>query len=203
MMPGIAMSATNWWDLFLHFTSLSLLSIGGAITTAPDMHRYLVNEQHWMSDAQFTSSIALAQAAPGPNVLFVALMGWYVGINAASQLGMVGLGWASSGRGLMGAMLAMLGILLPSTTLTFAAARWGHKNRELLAVRAFKTGMAPIVIALLGATGWILTASHGTMRESWPLWLLSAVATLLVWRTRIHLLWLLGAGAILGWMGWV
>ena len=58
-----ALSAWDWLDLFLHFMSLSLLSIGGAITTAPEMHRYLVNARHWLSDAQFTSSIALAQAA--------------------------------------------------------------------------------------------------------------------------------------------
>jgi chromate transporter len=196
-----ALSAWDWLDLFLHFMSLSLLSIGGAITTAPEMHRYLVNARHWLSDAQFTSSIALAQAAPGPNVLFIALMGWYVGNNAALAMGAVGMGtW---GLGLLGAFLAMLGILLPSTTLTFAAARWGHRNRELRAVRAFKTGMAPIVIALLAATGWLLTASHGNWRAHWPLWLLTGTVTLLVWRTRIHLLWLLAAGAVLGWFGWV
>jgi chromate transporter len=42
------------------------------------MHRYIVDEHHWISDAQFTSSIAIAQAAPGPNVLFVATLGWSV-----------------------------------------------------------------------------------------------------------------------------
>jgi chromate transporter len=35
------------------------------------------------------------------------------------------------------------------------------------------------------------------------LWLLSAVAALIVWRTRVHLLWLLGAGALLGAVGFV
>jgi chromate transporter len=35
------------------------------------------------------------------------------------------------------------------------------------------------------------------------LWLLTGTVTLLVWRTRIHLLWLLAAGAVLGWFGWV
>ncbi|OYU82887.1 MAG: chromate transporter, partial [Burkholderiales bacterium PBB5] len=57
---------------------LSLLAVGGAITTAPDMQRYLVGEQGWMSDAQFTTGVAIAQAAPGPNILFVAVMGWHV-----------------------------------------------------------------------------------------------------------------------------
>ena len=196
----ITMTPGDWLDLFIHFLSLSLLSIGGAITTAPDMHRYLVDERHWLSDGQFTSSIALAQAAPGPNVLFIALMGWTVGINAA---GGMGAGWAAAGLGSLGIVLAMLGIMLPSTTLTFAAARWGHKNRELRAVRAFKQGMAPIVIALLAATGWILAASHGSSLNHWSLWLLTLVVTVLVWKTRIHMLWLLGGGALLGALGLV
>ena len=196
----ITLTPSDWLDLFGHFLSLSLLAIGGAITTAPDMHRYLVDERQWLTDGQFTSSIALAQAAPGPNVLFIALMGWNVGVNAA---GGMGAGWAAAGLGGLGVLLAMLGILLPSTTLTFAAARWGHKNRELRAVRAFKQGMAPIVVALLAATGWILAASHGTSLDHWPLWLLTVVITVLVWKTRIHMLWLLGAGALLGALGWV
>lgn len=196
----ITMAPSDWLDLLTHFLSLSLLSIGGAMTTAPDMHRYLVDERHWLSDGQFTSSIALAQAAPGPNVLFIALVGWNVGVNAA---GGMGAGWLAAGLGALGVLLAILGILLPSTTLTFAAARWGHKNHELRAVRAFKQGMAPIVIALLGATGWILAAGHGSSTDHWPLWLLTGVITVLVWRTRIHMLWLLGGGALLGSLGWV
>lgn len=197
---SIALTPVDWLSLFTHFLSLSLLAIGGAITTAPDMQRYLVGQQHWLSDAQFTSSIALAQAAPGPNVLFIAVLGWNVGVNAA---GGIGAGSAAVWYGLLGVLLAMLGILLPSTTLTFAAARWGHQNRELRAVRAFKQGMAPIVIALLIATGWVLASSHGREWHNWPVWALTAGTALLVWRTRLHLLWLLAAGGVLGWFGWV
>jgi chromate transporter len=60
-----------------------------------------------------------------------------------------------------------------------------------------------VVVALLMATGWILSASHGTDIAHWPLWLLTAVAAALVWRTKLHLLWLLGAGALAGALGWV
>ncbi len=80
-------------------------------------------------------------------MLFVALMGWQVGLNAG------GLSPA-----LLRACCTMVGILLPSTTLTYVAAQWGHRNRELRAVRAFKQGMAPIVVALLVATGWMLVS---------------------------------------------
>jgi chromate transporter len=150
------------------------------------MHRFLVEQQGWLTQAQFNESIALAQAAPGPNVLFVALMGWHVGMNAGSTI-----------AALLGVATTMFGILIPSTTLTYVAAQWGHRNRELRAVRAFKQGMAPLVIALLLSTAWIL-GSAGGQSANWPLWLLSAVSGLIIWRTRLHLLWLLAAGAVLG-----
>ncbi len=184
--------AAEWLAFFLHFVSLSLLSIGGAITTAPDMHRYLVGQKGWMSDPQFTASIAIAQAAPGPNVLFVALIGWNVGLNAA------GLPGAAAGLA-----AAMVGILVPSSCLAYVAASWGHRNRELRIVRAFKQGLTPIVLALLIATGWLLATGGRYDSDQWKLWLLTLVTTVVVWRTRIHLLWLLGAGALLGAIGWV
>lgn len=191
-------TTADWLALLTHFLSLSLLAIGGAITTAPAMHSYLVTEKLWLTDSQFTSSIALAQAAPGPNLLFIALLGWNVGLNAGGGVAAGASAWWTA---LGGVGIAMIGILLPSTTLTFAAARWGHNNRELRAVRAFKQGMAPIVIAFLIATGWILATSQGTSLSNWPLWLLTAMTTLLVSRTKLHMLWLLGAGALLGGLG--
>lgn len=190
----------DWASLFAHFASLSLLAVGGAITTAPDMHRYLVDGQGWLSDEQFSASIALSQAAPGPNVLFVALLGWNVGLNAA---GGPAAGLTAWWMALMGVLVSMSATLLPSSVLTYAATRWAHRNRELRSVRAFKAGMAPIVIALLVATGWLLSAAHDQPARDWPLWLLTAASVLLVWKTRLHLLWLIAAGGCLGAAGLV
>lgn len=183
---------SDWLALFTHYLSLSLLAVGGAITTAPDMHRFLVDQQGWLSDSQFNASIAIAQAAPGPNVLFIALLGWNVGLNAGGM-----------GAGLLGVGVSLLGIMLPSSALTYFAARWSHENGNRRSVRAFKQGMAPIVIALLVATGWILASAHGDLARDWRLWVITGVSTLLVWRTRLHLLWMLAGGALLGWLGWV
>jgi len=189
---SIAMDFGDWLSLFAHYLALSLLTVGGAVSAAPDMHRYLVDERGWLTDAQFSASIAIAQSAPGPNVLFVALMGWHVGLNAG------GLGPA-----VLGMALCLGGIMLPSTALTYFATRWGHENRNRRDVRAFKQGMTPIVIALLVATGWILATGNGYRLDNWPLWLVTVAATAIVWRTKVHLLWLLGAGALLGWFGLV
>ena len=200
MNPVLHLSSADWLDMFQHFASLSLLAVGGAITTAPDMHRYLVDETHWLSDSQFTSSIALAQSAPGPNILFVALMGWQVGMNAAASQGG---GWMSVGLASLGVVVAMLGIMLPSSILTYTATRWAHQHREKIGIRAFKSGMAPIVIALLLATAWLLTLSHNQPARDWPLYVLTGLTTLVVWRTKVHMLWLIGLGAVLGGLDWV
>ena len=188
----LVLTLQDWLNLLFHYLMLSLLSIGGAVSTVPDMHRFLVEQQHWLTDAQFNASIALAQASPGPNLLFVAVLGWNVGLNAGGVT-----------TGLLGVLLSLAGILVPSTALTYAAAQWGHRNRELRAVRAFKQGMGPIVVALLMATSVIMAGANGTSLQNWPLWLVTVVTALIVWRSSIHLLWLLGAGALLGWAGLV
>jgi chromate transporter len=166
---------------------LSLISLGGAISTSSEMHRFLVEQHHWLTQQQFNDAIAIAQAAPGPNVLFVALMGWHLGMNAGGVK-----------LALLGMATMMFGLMAPSTVLTYLASQWGHRNRQLRAVRAFKQGMAPIVIALLLSTAWILGSTGGTELSNWPLWLLSIASMLVIWRTRLHILWVLGAGALLG-----
>jgi chromate transporter len=197
----IAMTAIDWVHLFMHFCVLSFLAIGGAISTAPDMHRYLVVENHLLSDAQFSTSITLAQVAPGPNVLFVSLMGWNIGLNSA---GGIQAGWTAWTWGLFGAVLCVFAMVLPSSVMMYKVAQWGHKNSQRPVVRAFKSGLAPIVIGLMMSTGWLLQkgqhldSSSGALIASWGLTILSA---LLVWKTRIHLLWLLALGALLGALG--
>jgi chromate transporter len=191
--PGtlhLALAWSDWLNLFGHFLLLSMMSIGGAISTSSEMHRFLVEQHAWLTQEQFNAAIALAQAAPGPNVLFVALMGWHVGMNAGSL-----------GAALFGVLVTMVGIMTPSTIITYTAARWGHRNRELRAVRAFKQGMAPVVIALLLSTAWILGSSVGA--AGWRLPLLAVAAGVVIWRTRLHLLWVLAAGALLGAFGLV
>ena len=200
MNLSLQLSFSDWLAFFQHFLSLSLLAVGGAVITAPDMHRFLVDENQWLTEQQFSSSIALAQSAPGPNVLFVGLMGWNVGLNAGAGLGG---GWITVALSALGLVLSLLGIMLPSSILTYTTTRWAHRHRDNRAVKAFKLGMAPLVIGLLISTGWVLIASHNQIERDGPLWLVTLASVLLIWRTRIHLLWVIGAGAAIGAMGWV
>lgn len=181
LLGPLALGPADWLQLFLHFMMLSLLAVGGAITTVPDMQRFVVGQQHWLSDAQFSTCIALGQAAPGPNVQFVAVIGFSVG-------------------GLAGVLATMAGTLLPSATLALAASRWGDKHRQSRAVRAFTAGLAPLTIGLLLATGWILLQPAGLQ---WQAPLLAAGALLLMLRTSLSPVWAIAAGAVAGALGWV
>ncbi|KTT11742.1 chromate transporter [Pseudacidovorax intermedius] len=189
----------DWLNLLGQYMLLSLMAVSGAITTLPDMQRYLVEQKGWLDPGQFNASVAIAQAAPGPNILFVALMGWNVGLNAGGGIGAGLHAWL---LGLLGVATTMTGILLPSSVLTLLATRWAHRHRTHRGVRAFKQGLAPVAVGLLVATGWVLARSNEQESHAhWPVWLLALVAGVIVWRTRVHLLWLLGAGAVLGVLG--
>jgi chromate transporter len=195
---------SNVWDLVVHFTGLSLLAIGGAITVLPDMHRYLVDEQAWITSGQFGSAVALAQAAPGPNLLFVPLLGWHVGLSAPfAQAAVAGTPWLAWVLAVGCALLTLLATMLPSSVLSYNAAAWAHRNKDRLGVQAFKLGLAPVVVSLLLATAWIMGSHHNSLSSAWAPAALSVTCAYLVVRTRIHLLWMLGVGGVLGALGWV
>jgi chromate transporter len=194
------MNGPEIWPVLIHFAGLSLLAVGGAISALPEMHRFLVDEHQFLTDDQFVNSVALGQIAPGPNVMFVALMGWSIGLQSAGGIHAGPLAWLT---GLGMAMACLTGVLLPSSILTYNITQWLHRERERIGVRAFKAGMAPIVIGLMTSTGWLMQSRH----QEWPadigLWLLMTVTVGIVLTTRVHLLWLLAAGATLGLLGWV
>ncbi|MFM2120274.1 MAG: chromate transporter [Pseudomonadota bacterium] len=174
----------SWADLaalYGHCLALSLLAIGGAITVAPDLQRYMVVEQGWLSSGSFTESIAIAQAAPGPNVLFLAVLGWQAG-------------------GAAGLLACLSGMLLPSSLLALHASRWGARRQDHVGVQAFHAAMAPISLGLLLSTCWLLSQPTRHLAVADALLL----ATLLVmWRSKLNPLWMLGLGGLVGGMGWL
>ncbi|WVN42363.1 chromate transporter [beta proteobacterium MWH-UniP1] len=176
-MPALPPSVL--FEVFQHFLLMSLLATGGAITLAPEMHRFMVGETGLLTDVQFTSSIAIAQAAPGPNLLFVTVMGWQA-------------------AGAWGALATTIGVLTPSAILVILVHRFSHSRADSVWVQAMKEGLAPVVIALMLATAWILA-------EPWfdntRVLLLLVTATALTTLTRIAPVILIAGGALVGGLG--
>ena len=106
------MTATIFWQLLLGFGAISLVSVGGGIAVLPEMHRMVVDVHGWMSDADFARRFALAQAAPGPNVLVVGLFGWHVG-------------------GILGMLTASAAMTVPTSLIAFGFSRLaGDRQHE-------------------------------------------------------------------------
>jgi len=165
--------------LFLHFLMLSAMAIGGTQTVMPDMYRFVVDAHQWITGKQFTDAYALAQAAPGPNVMYVSLVGWQVA------------GW-------QGALATTLALVIPSTTFALLYARVSARDPDAPLWRAIRRGLAPIAIGLTLSSGWVLMRS---LDHDWRSYLVTVLTVAVVLRTRLNPLWLIGAGTLLGVMG--
>lgn len=158
------------------FLLLSLVAIGGANAVLPEMHRQVVDISHWMTGAEFAALFAIAQAAPGPNVLIVSLVGWKV-------------------AGVPGALAATGAMCGPSSVLAFYVGRLSQRFRESPWRHIVQNGLAPITIGIVLASGYLLALGAD---ETWAAAAITAAAAALFLKTRLNPLWLLAGGALLG-----
>jgi chromate transporter len=165
--------------LALQFSLLSFLAIGGAISALPEMHRQAVDVYHWMSSTQFTQLVAIAQAAPGPNVLIVTLIGQQV-------------------AGIPGALIATICMCGPACAVAFHIVRAFHHFRESKWAIAVQTGLVPVSVGLVGATAVIVARSAD---QGWGTSAITAATFALAYWTRISPLWALAGASALGLAG--
>lgn len=166
-------------SLAVRFALLSLLAIGGANSTLSEMHRQFVDVSHWLTDRQFTDLVAIANAAPGPNVVSVTLIGYQI-------------------AGIAGALVATLFMCGPAAMFAFALShvfeRFKHSRWRL----AVQGGLVPVSIGLIGATALILTTAAD---RAWPAFVITAATFAVTSFTRVSPLFPLAAAATLGLVG--
>jgi chromate transporter len=168
-------------QLIVMLAPLSLVAVGGAQTIVPEIHRQAVNVHGWMSDAEFVALFTLAQAAPGPALLVVSLIGWKVA------------GW-------LGGVVALLAVATPSSLLTFSVVQVWRRLGNAPWLMAIQAGLAPIAIGLILAAGAILASAAVT---SVPALMVAAGTLVLILRTSIHPLLLMVLAASLAVFGWL
>jgi chromate transporter len=158
------------------FAQLSLLAVGGVNTVLPEMQRQVVQVHGWMKPGEFAGLFALAQAAPGPNMLVSTLIGWRV-------------------AGLPGALVATLAMCGPSSLLTFFTARTWHRFRHAPWRAIVQRGLVPVTVGLVMTAAVLLTEATSA---DWAKGAVTAATTVALLASRVHPLLLLGAGAALG-----
>jgi chromate transporter len=167
--------------LALHFALLSLFAIGGANAAVPEMHRLAVEVMHWMNDRQFADMFALAQVAPGPNVIVVTLIGYHV-------------------AGLPGAVVTTSAMCGPSCVFAFYMGRVWERFKDAPWRIAIQAGVVPVSVGLVGASAVILARASD---QNWVAILITAATACVAYVTRLNPLWIFGVAALLGAAGLV
>jgi chromate transporter len=167
--------------IFLRFFILCTLAVGGLNTVMPGLFHYVVDEEGWLTARQFTDLYALGQASPGPNALWVTLIGFQVA------------SWPGAAAGT--AAMLLPGILFSLVMVTLQA-----RNPHAPLAIAFRRGLAPIAIGLMFASGWVLLRSVGHHWVGLAITLLTVAALL---RTRLSPGILIAIGALAGIVGLV
>ncbi len=158
------------------FALLSVVAVGGANGVLSEAHQQIVEIKAWMSNKDFATVYAIAQAAPGPNVLYASLMGWRL-------------------AGLAGLAAATLGMNMPSSLIAFAVARLKRRYGEIGPVRRASNALVPVAIGMILSAG--LTA--GRVAGHGPLDVVLMLAGAAVYTFfDFNPLWLLSCGAVLG-----
>lgn len=171
MMERLDLSA-----LFLHFLALWFVAVGGPSAILPDIHRYVVDVHHLLTNREFAEIYTLAQVAPGPNVMYVTLIGWHLA------------GWA-------GAAATTIPLLVPATTLTLLVGHFNERYPNAPIFRAIRIGLMPITIGLMFAGATILMRA---VNRDWRGYVITLLTVALVLRKSWNPLWLLAAGAVAG-----
>lgn len=166
-------------ELTTPFVLLSLMAFGGGNATLPEIHRIVVEQHHWMTDQTFTELFAVAQAAPGPNILFVALLGLKV-------------------AGIAGAFAVTAALCLPSSLLIYFLFGIWERLRHWSWRPAVEMGVAPLAVGLVLASGWLMAFAASA---SWRSSLLALATVAAVLRIKANPLWFIAAGALLGMLG--
>ncbi len=171
------------------FGSLSLMSIGGGNTVLPEMHLRAVNGYHWLTNNQFADIFSISQAAPGPSILIVALVGYAAGLHVMGVSG-----------GLIGGIIATVAMILPAALLMYLVTlSWQKAQKSKLRI-AVEKGFAPLTVGLVLATSLVMSRAAD---HDWRAYLTTAVATAVFLRTDANPLLVVGAAAALGYFGFV
>jgi len=166
----------NLWRLLIHNAIWSVLSIGGNTVALSDVYHYAVTSMHWLTGPQFVAFFAISQALPGPNGMALVLIG-------------------QQAAGLPGALTALVAKLVPSSLIAYAGATWYERHLHVPWVRTAKAALIPVTVGLLLAATFVLAQAVDVKLSRV---LLTAIAALVIYRTRTNPVWLIGAGAALG-----
>lgn len=138
-------------QLFWEFFKTGLFSIGGGMATVPFLQDMAV-KTGWFTSGQLADMIAVAESTPGP-----------LGVNMATYVGYTTGSVNGAAAGILGAIIATIGLVTPSVIVITIIAYFLQKFKESKYVKAAFYGLRPASVGLIAAAGFsiILIAFFG------------------------------------------
>ena len=138
------------------FSLLSVLGFGGGKGIIPQMHHDVVQQYHWVTNAQFTEFYTIGKLVPGPTTIMVGLIGYAAG----------GFGYAA---------LATASMFIPAAILMFAVGGFWNRLPQTRLKAAIVGGLAPLIIGLMWSS--VLAVGKG-VPTTWPVFVIIGIVTL-------------------------
>lgn len=132
-------------ELFTTFLLIGAVAFGGGYGMIPLVRSFIV-DKGWLTSAEISNIIAIAESTPGP-----------IAVNMATYVGNV-IGSTCGGifGGLLGSFLATLGVVLPAFIIILLITNIFNKFKTNKYMNAFLSGLKPVVLALILSTGGIM-----------------------------------------------
>jgi chromate transporter len=184
-LPAVLLSGITFWSfdkdtlgrIGLFFLKAGTFVFGSGLAIVPFLHAGVVNDYHWLTEAQFVDAVAVAMITPGPVVITVGFIGYLV-------------------AGFPGATVAALGTFLPCFLFTVILAPYFKKIAKNKSIKAFVDGITASVIgALVGAV--IIIATRSIVDIPTALIAVAAAVTL-IYTKKIQEPYLILVAAVLG-----
>ncbi|MDY6997496.1 MAG: chromate transporter [Actinomycetota bacterium] len=175
---------STYLELAMLFGSLSLMSIGGGNVVLPEMHLRAVDDYHWLTSRQFADVFSVSQAAPGPSILIVTLIGYGAGLQAGGVPGAI-----------LGGVIATAAMIVPAAGVVLVVTRFWQRAENSKWRIAVEKGFAPMTVGLILATSLVMSRAAD---HDWRSYLLTAVCVAIFVLTKVNPLVVVATAAVLG-----
>lgn len=125
---------TSLWTLFLTFAKVGVMTFGGGYAMLPILEREVVTNHNWTTGEQMLDYYAIGQCTPG-----------VIAVNVATFIG-------HKKRGVIGAIVATLGIIFPSLLIILSLASVLQLFQDNPYVQKAFGGIRIAVCALIAST---------------------------------------------------
>lgn len=167
--------------LFISFLQIGAFSFGGGYAAMPLIQEQVVSKNSWLTMNEFTDLVTISQMTPGP-----------IAVNAATFVGI-------KVAGLMGAVVATMGCILPSCIIVTCISYLYLKYRSMKMLQGVLDSLRPAVVALIASAGIAILVSAfwgnvdviGISEINWNMVIIFAGCLVLLRKFHMNPIWVM------------